>query len=549
MTTLNEELPSSGEENAEERPEVTKRLRTTAKSKFTRLLATISTHIEGEGESSVLVVHAANLDELYEECKSLHSAYVKKTKPDEEGLEKAEKWGTALDKAFSDSKESFLAQERRPTRSTRRIEAEIQARKRKMEEDLEDSKIAEERRVSDIRRKAAREAREMELELEAAQAFERGPTRHSTPLKQTAGPSYSNIHPPDEDSTLNGSRLNTPATPPTAPIHKPRLDNWIYEPFTPVLPGAEGQQLVTMAMLPNLPQFSGDPREWPMFIQSFKSMVHDVFTSDAQHLAMLHSRLATRLREGMSQVLTAPTAYREALQELHRKYGHPHLVVRSYIQWLMELPSIREGKEVDTFSSKLHGAVATLEAAGYGHELNSSVALNEIIAKLPHSMIARWGRRVNRLLPRTPTLRDLDAWVEEEMMSTKNVREVKVGNPNPRRLWNMPPRRAMQPFQPSINFIDETKRTDLNDKSETTNNKCAVCETTPGHRLALCPKFVAMEPTQRAQVVFDIGNCFRCLGRNHSSNECRKTDVTCGMRGCNQHHHILLHGANRVAKK
>jgi hypothetical protein len=67
--------------------------------------------------------------------------------------------------------------------------------------------------------------------------------------------------------------------------------------------------------------------------------------------------------------------------------------------------------------------------------------------------------------------------------------------------------------------------------------------------LALCPKLIAMEPTKRAQTVFDLGNCFRCLGRNHSSHECRKTDAICGMKGCNQRHHTLLHGADRVAKK
>jgi hypothetical protein len=302
-----------------------------------------------------------------------------------------------------------------------------------------------------------------------------------------------------------------------------------------------------MAMLPNLPQFGGDPREWPMFIQSFKSMVHDVFNSDAQRLAMLHSRLAPRLREGMSQVLTAPMAYRDALKELHRKYGHPHLVVRSYIQGLMELPSIREGEEIDHFSAKLHGAVATLEASGYGHELNSSVVLNGIVAKLPHSMVARWGRRVNQILPRTPTLRDLDTWVEEEMMSVKNVREVKTSNSTPRRTLHGAPRRAPLPFQPTIHFVGEKEKEQQIERGEALN-KCTVCETAPGHRLALCPKFIAMEPTKRAQTVFDLGNCFRCLGRNHSSHECRKTDAICGMKGCNQRHHTLLHGADRVAK-
>jgi hypothetical protein len=59
----------------------------------------------------------------------------------------------------------------------------------------------------------------------------------------------------------------------------------------------------------------------------------------------------------------------------------------------MELPSLRESEEVDEFAAKLHGAVTTLEAAGYGHELNSSVALAEIVHKLPPSMITRWEEK------------------------------------------------------------------------------------------------------------------------------------------------------------
>ena len=73
------------------------------------------------------------------------------------------------------------------------------------------------------------------------------------------------------------------------------VDAWIYEPFVPIIASREGQAIVAMSMLPNLKQFSGDQREWPMFIQAFKNMVHDVFSSDAQRLSMLHSMLGDKL--------------------------------------------------------------------------------------------------------------------------------------------------------------------------------------------------------------------------------------------------------------
>ena len=76
----------------------------------------------------------------------------------------------------------------------------------------------------------------------------------------------------------------------------------------------------------------------------------------------------------MSQIFTSPIAYRNALQKSRRKYGHPHLVVRMHSQGLMNLPVVRAEK-IKAFFLHLRGVVSTLESAGYGHELDSSVAL------------------------------------------------------------------------------------------------------------------------------------------------------------------------------
>ena len=40
--------------------------------------------------------------------------------------------------------------------------------------------------------------------------------------------------------------------------------------------------MVTMAMLAKATPFGGEAREGPMFIQTVKSMIHDVFPSDVQ---------------------------------------------------------------------------------------------------------------------------------------------------------------------------------------------------------------------------------------------------------------------------
>ena len=567
---------TSGEEEERSTADDHKKLRKNARTRLTKLQTAIKKHIDSKGKCAVLLAHRANLCDLVDECLVHHSNYVNKAGPTGEEFAKAEKWAADLDASWtkwaayidsyigdqdapiieqatgeSDSQDQTANQGgaqvpdddnaagnpfRPPLRKHLHfspvddvsiIEQQIQSRKRKLAAELEDSQLKEARRVEDIRRRAKREEDELEDRLAAARA--RNPLS-STPHKNHAGYSGST------------SRSYIDVTTQGTAVTSRLVDGWIYKPFEAIVPGSENQTVVTMAMLPNLKPFGGDPREWPMFIQNFKNMVHDMFSSDAHRLTLLHSMLDSKLRGGMSQILTSPMAYRNALQELRRKYGHPHLVVRTYIQGLMELPLVR-AETIETFSSHLHGAVSTLDSAGYGHELDSSVALEGILGKLPESMVDRWGRHVNRLLPNIPTLRHLDAWLEEEVMSRKNVRPMTF-TPTTGQQQN---KGAQQQQNKGSFFKPPNLFPTINTIEDSPSEKCSICNTEPWHRLTWCPKFIGLTPTERAQTIYDLRNCFRCLGRKHNSKECKKVDQKCGVASCNGKHHTLLHGADTIA--
>ncbi len=554
-------MPESADESEIESAsrETWKELRKVSKGRFTRLVSTISSHIDGQGDCGALKVHRTNLVELHNECQRHHEGYVTRAKPTGDALAATTNWRANLDLVFSkwlSHVDAYLdanyqeAEEEPDEGDEQASEAEIEELEirmrdhtRKLADDLEDSRLEEARRAEDIRRKAKREQLDLEFKLNMARAASK---RRGS--KSIAGTSTTREYhdrsmltpgPPNNTRKRTYSIMNQTAQPQPTATAPQSIDAWIYEEFRPVLAGSEGQTMVTMAMLPNLKLFSGDPREWPMFIQAFKSMVHDVFNSDAQRLSMLHTMLEQKLRNGMSQILSSPTAYRQALQELRRKYGHPHLIVRTYIQGLMELSPFQGGEVLEDFSTQLHGAVTTLDSAGYGHELDSSVALEGLVRKLPGAMIARWGRHVNQLLPNIPSLRDLDAWLEDEVMGEKNVRSIEK---KPSRNVNV--QTATQNrgnwrtnLIPTVNAVDVSRY----------GGRCAVCESGPGHKLEECQKFLGMSPTQRAQVIWDLRNCFRCLGRNHHSNVCKKVELTCGVGSCKGKHHTLLHGAESVA--
>ncbi|KAI9558380.1 hypothetical protein GHT06_015153 [Daphnia sinensis] len=53
---------------------------------------------------------------------------------------------------------------------------------------------------------------------------------------------------------------------------------------------------------------------------------------------------------------------------------------------------------------------------------------------------------------------------------------------------------------------------------------------------------------QRAQMVWDLENCFRCLGRNHLSRDCKKENLRCTVPNCNSSaHHTMIHDAARIS--
>jgi hypothetical protein len=61
------------------------------------------------------------------------------------------------------------------------------------------------------------------------------------------------------------------------------VDAWIFQPFKPIVQmTGGGHAMVTMAMVSKAATFGGEARDRPIFIQTVKSMIHDVFPSDVK---------------------------------------------------------------------------------------------------------------------------------------------------------------------------------------------------------------------------------------------------------------------------
>uniref|UniRef100_A0A5S6QHU9 Peptidase A2 domain-containing protein n=1 Tax=Trichuris muris TaxID=70415 RepID=A0A5S6QHU9_TRIMR len=320
----------------------------------------------------------------------------------------------------------------------------------------------------------------------------------------------------------------------TSPLN--RADDWIDDFLTLPEPVASHRAQGPSALLQQLPPaiaiepFDGDPRKWDQFIGSFKALVHDVVSSDAQRIAILRQLLSPRLRASIAPSLYGPALYGQALADLRRLFGDPNLVIDAYIKTLMDIAPMKPGDsiDVDRFFYEVHGAVNTLRTRGATSELSSRTTLHAVVSKLNKKMQSMWARRVYELRPRPADLCDLDVWLEEIVSIQNNVHyewrecsERQARKPRPKE-----PRHCL-----NVSITNDTLK------------KCPLCD--KEHSLVKCPAFTSYSAQQRAEVLKQHGRCFACFEPNHQARKCKQRRV-CGVHDCRLRHHPLLHGASRV---
>ncbi len=99
--------------------------------------------------------------------------------------------------------------------------------------------------------------------------------------------------------------------------------------------------------------------------------------------------LTEQLQLTFGQILSSPLTYQQALKDLWSWFGRPHLVVQAYIKDLRTIPVLKDN-DVDalsTFQQRLHGAICSLQAAGYRADL---------VEKLPYKMASQWDQHVHK---------------------------------------------------------------------------------------------------------------------------------------------------------
>lgn len=168
----------------------------------------------------------------------------------------------------------------------------------------------------------------------------------------------------------------------------------------------------------DLEPFTGNPMDWPFFIQRFKIWIHDAMPNDTLRMIYLEELLSPELRQKYSAYLSYPGRYRSLLVHLRNHYGHPLLVARSCFEALRQLAPLDPNNPkstVGSLSAKVENILTILKMAGCDGEIRtfSALELSGLVGKLTEDLRNKWSLHIKDIFVVLPTLGEFAAWLQE----------------------------------------------------------------------------------------------------------------------------------------
>lgn len=291
-----------------------------------------------------------------------------------------------------------------------------------------------------------------------------------------------------------------------------------------------------------LPEFSGDPKEWPIFISAYYYSTEDCGYSDQENLIRLQKSLKGQARVDVEGLLLSPETVFEALQTLELIYGSPETIIHTQLKVLREWPVVKEDDlhGLTRLALKVRNICAIIRACRMPAHLSNPELIQETVEKLPSSLKLNWA--LHKLsLERAPNMTVFSDWLytmgtAATLVTSPIVQAANESNNKSRNQSKSKGRVLVQSTrQLTPASLDNVAKGDANNKE--VKRVCKSCE--GNHELSLCPKFKTMDVQERWRFVVNFKLCRICFG-NHLSFRCKKRR-SCGINSCERKHNPLLH--------
>ncbi|XP_038116949.1 uncharacterized protein LOC119769121 [Culex quinquefasciatus] len=339
-------------------------------------------------------------------------------------------------------------------------------------------------------------------------------------------------------SSSRSSTLTTPSVVPSVesfPSLVPPL------PAPPPYQGPTSQQIAARQVVnKELPVFTGNPVDWPIFISSYNHSTLTCGYTDNENLLRLQRAIQGRAREEVSSLLLNPSTIPQLLTSLKLLYGRPEQIVHTMIEKVRATPAPRADKleSLVSFGLVVHNLCGHLKAIGMEKHLSNPILLHELVAKLPSNVMFNWALYQEQL----PVV-DLNVfgdYMSKIATATSGVTlfAAKAAKDDFR------PKKEKAAYVNTHSTAEQGQRKGDDEIKEKPTDRpssnikvCPMCDNS-GHLAANCSKFSKLCLDDRWKLVKEKRLCRRCLVA-HSRWPC-KSDP-CGVQGCQKKHHPLLH--------
>ncbi|MCG8034838.1 MAG: DUF1759 domain-containing protein, partial [Candidatus Thiodiazotropha taylori] len=280
-----------------------------------------------------------------------------------------------------------------------------------------------------------------------------------------------------------------------------------------------------------IPVFTGEKKNYQSWKASFLACIDSAPATAEYKLLQLRQYLSGDALKVIENLGHSATAYEAAKDRLERKFGGKRRQIALYLEELEDFPQLRQGnaKDIEDFADLLDIAMINLQEAGQQHELGVGSLYAKLQRKIPEAMLARYNRWVFEY-GKEESVIALREWIIQESefqtMATEAVRGLSGKSAKP------PSRPAPRPGN---------QRTFFGEAEPGRNSKKMPCvDCGRNHGVWTCPDFKRRKVADRWNIAKQNELCYRCLGQGHQGKTCPRSR-TCGLDGCTDHHHRLLH--------
>lgn len=359
------------------------------------------------------------------------------------------------------------------------------------------------------------------------------PLGHTLPPVPVDGyPHLQQFHQLDGAQALHAPSLQPPPLP-----NQPSFNE-----ATGLFPGQYQQQMAARQVVPReLPIFTGNPEDWPIFISSYRNSTMMCGYTDAENLMRLQKCLRGNALDVVRSNLLLPSSVPQVMATLETLFGNPERLIQSLLTRVRNTaaPNADKLETLINFGVVVQNLVGHLKAANQHAHLTNPSLLHDLVDKLPANIRLDWALYKKRVVAADlETFSNYMSAIISAASDVTHFSDFEMSQPVFRNEKQKSKEKTFLNAHSSFDDYRRQKGDDSNIKTVAAVKPCFVCEKV-GHRVKECYTFKSLSLNDRWKTVKMHQLCEKCLVP-HGKWPCRSLK-SCDISGCTEHHHSLLH--------